>query len=108
MNPARRLLSTVLTCEAIVVALVIPVAVAVQGVDGATAGIVCGGLAVLCLLTAGVLRFPWGVAAGTVVQVLVLATGFMVSTMFILGVVFGALWATAIWLGRQAEKARAQ
>ncbi|MFI6521080.1 DUF4233 domain-containing protein [Spirillospora sp. NPDC050679] len=108
MNPARRLLSTVLTCEAIVIALAVPVAVAVQKVDGATAGVVCGGLAVLCLLTAGLLRFPWGVALGTVVQVLMLATGFMVSTMFILGVVFGALWATAIWLGRKAESAQAQ
>ncbi|MFD0687551.1 DUF4233 domain-containing protein [Actinomadura fibrosa] len=107
-NPARRLLATVLACEAIVIALAIPVAITVLDVDGATAGGVCGGLAVACLLMAGLLRFPWAVAAGSVLQVLIVATGFMVPTMFFLGVVFGALWATGIWMGRKAESAGAR
>ncbi|HEY8482838.1 MAG TPA: DUF4233 domain-containing protein [Spirillospora sp.] len=102
-NPARRLFATVLACEAIVIALAIPVAVSVIHVDGATAGAVCGGLAVVCLVLAGLLRFSWAVPAGTVVQALIIATGFMVPAMFFLGVVFGALWATAIWLGRKAD-----
>lgn len=105
-NPARRLLATVLGCEAIVIALAIPVAVSVGDVDGATAGGVCGGLAVVCLLVAGLLRFPWAVSVGTVLQVLIFATGFMVPAMFFLGVVFGALWATAIWMGRKARSAQ--
>ncbi|MGK5558465.1 DUF4233 domain-containing protein [Actinomadura kijaniata] len=107
-NPARRLLATVLTCEAVVIALAIPVAVAVQKVDGALAGAVCGGLAVACLLAAGLLRFPWGVTVGTVLQVAIFATGLMVPTMFFLGVLFGALWGTAIWMGRKAENAQAR
>ncbi len=101
-NPARRLLATVLACEAIVIALAIPVAVTVLEVDGGTAGLVCGGLAVVCVLMAGLLRFPWAVPAGTVLQVLIIATGFMVPTMFFLGAVFGALWATGIWMGHKA------
>ncbi|WP_075022741.1 DUF4233 domain-containing protein [Actinomadura madurae] len=105
-NPARRLLATVLACEAIVIALAIPVAVTVLDVDGATAGGVCGGLAVVCVVMAGLLRFPWVVPVGTVLQVLVIATGFMVPAMFFLGVVFGALWATAIWLGRKVGSAQ--
>lgn len=105
-NPVRRLFATVLGCEAVVIALAIPVAVSVMDVDGATAGAVCGGLAVACLLLAGLLRFPWAVAAGTVLQVLIVATGFMVPAMFFLGVVFGALWATAFWMGRKAESAQ--
>ncbi|SPT49461.1 Uncharacterised protein [Actinomadura madurae] len=105
-NPARRLLATVLACEAIVIALAIPVAVTVLDVDGATAGGVCGGLAVVCVVMAGLLRFPWAVPVGTVLQVLVIATGFMVPAMFFLGVVFGALWATAIWLGRKVGSAQ--
>lgn len=100
-NPARRLFATVLACEAIVIALAIPVAVTVLDVDGATAGGVCGGLALACVVLAGLLRFPWAVPAGTVLQVLIIATGFMVPAMFFLGVVFGALWGTAIWLGRK-------
>jgi hypothetical protein len=105
-NPARRLFATVLACEAIVIALAIPVAVSVLDVDGATAGGVCGGLALACLVMAGLLRFPWAVPAGTVLQVLIIATGFMVPAMFFLGALFGALWGTAIWLGRKAAAAQ--
>ncbi|MEU8346146.1 Protein of unknown function [Actinomadura meyerae] len=105
-NPARRLFATVLACEAIVIALAIPVAVAVLDVDGAVAGGVCGSLALACLVMAGLLRRPWAVPAGTVLQVLLIATGFMVPVMFFLGVVFGALWGTAIWLGRKAASAQ--
>lgn len=105
-NPARRLFATVLACEAIVIALAIPVAVAVLDVDGAVAGGVCGSLALACLVLAGLLRRSWAVPAGTVLQVLLIATGFMVPVMFFLGVVFGALWWTAIWLGRKAASAQ--
>ncbi|MQY06216.1 DUF4233 domain-containing protein [Actinomadura macrotermitis] len=108
MRGPRALLATVLVCEAIVIALAIPVAVAVLKVDGGLAGLVCGGLAVVCVLMAGLLRFPWGVAAGSVLQVAVIATGFMVPTMFGLGILFGVLWAGSIWLGRKAEKAQAR
>ncbi|MBT2213556.1 DUF4233 domain-containing protein [Actinomadura sp. NEAU-AAG7] len=107
-DPVRRLLATVLACEAVVIALAIPVAVAVLDVSGGTAGAVCGGLAVVCLLMAGLLRFSWAVPAGTVLQVLVIATGFMVPTMFFLGALFGALWGTAIWMGRKAREAAAR
>ncbi|GAA0561298.1 DUF4233 domain-containing protein [Actinomadura livida] len=107
-NPARTLFATVLACEAIVIALAIPVAVSIMDVDGGTAGAVCGGLAVACLVMAGLLRFPWAVAAGTVLQVLIIATGFMVPAMFFLGAVFGALWGTAIWLGRKAAAVQAR
>jgi hypothetical protein len=103
-NPVRRLYATVLACEAIVIALAIPVAVAVLDVSGATAGAVCGGLAVLCLLMAGLLRFRWSFAAGSVLQVAIIATGFMVPAMFFLGVLFGALWLTAFWMGRKVER----
>lgn len=98
-----RLLATVLSCEAIVLALAIPVAVAVQDVDGAVAGLVCGGLAVACVVMAGLLRFRWSLVAGAVLQLLIIAAGFMVPTMFILGVLFAALWLTAIWLGHKVE-----
>ncbi|GAA3974334.1 DUF4233 domain-containing protein [Actinomadura viridis] len=107
-NPARRLLSTVLGCEAVVIGLATPVAIAVLKVDGALAGLVCGGLAVLCVVVAGMLRFPWAVPVGTVLQVLIIATGFMVPTMFFLGALFGLMWGTAIWMGRKAQSVSAR
>ncbi|MFC0038602.1 DUF4233 domain-containing protein [Actinomadura rayongensis] len=103
----RALLSAVLASEAIVIALAIPVAISIQDVDAGLAGGVCGGLAVLCLLVTGLLRRPWGVQAGTVLQVAILLTGFLVPTMFFLGVLFGALWATSLWMARKAEAVQA-
>jgi hypothetical protein len=103
----RALLSAVLASEAIVIALAIPVAISVLDVAGGLAGGVCGGLAVLCLLVTGLLRRPWGVRAGTVLQVAILLTGFLVPTMFFLGVLFGALWATSLWMARKAEAVQA-
>jgi hypothetical protein len=108
MNAARRLFATILACEAVVIGLAIPVAITVGDVDAGTAGLVCGGLAVVCLVMAGLLRFPWAVAAGTVLQLLIIATGFMVPTMFFLGALFAALWGTAIWMGRRTEQAGAR
>ncbi|SEG62802.1 Protein of unknown function [Thermomonospora echinospora] len=102
------LLAAVLASEAVVIGLAIPVAVTVQQVDARIAGPVCGGLAVLCLLLAGMVRRRWAVAAGSVLQVLMVAAGFMVGTMFFLGALFGALWVTAIWLGRKVENAGAR
>jgi hypothetical protein len=104
----RRLLAAVLVCEAIVIGLAIPVAISVSGTDAAPAGIVGGTLALACVLLAGLLRFPWAVIAGGVLQVVMIATGFVVPTMFILGVVFGALWGTTIWLGRKVEGTEAR
>lgn len=99
----RRLCAAVLACEAIVIALAIPVAISVVHADAKTAGIAGGALAIVSVLLAGLLRFRWAFVAGGVLQLVVIATGFVVPTMFFLGVVFGVLWATAIWLGRKAE-----
>jgi hypothetical protein len=97
----------VLVCEALVIALAIPVAISVSHADAAVAGTAGGAAAVLALLLAGSLRFRWAYVAGSALQILVIATGFVVSAMFILGVIFGALWITAIWLGRSVESREA-
>lgn len=101
----RRLGATVLGMEAIVAGLVTPVAITVGGVRPAlavTAGI---GLAVLCVVAAGLLKRPVGYIAGSVVQVLAICTGFVVTAMFFLGAIFAALWITAIIVARRVEGA---
>jgi hypothetical protein len=103
----RRLCATVLACEAIVIGLSIPVAISIAGANGGQAGAVGGGLAAGCLLVAGLLRYRWAYVAGTIIQILAIATGVVVSVMFFLGVLFGVLWFTAIWMGRRVEEARA-
>lgn len=98
----RRLGSSVLGMEAIVAGLVTPVAIN-SGVPTGLAVTIGLGLAVLCVLVCGLLKRPFGYVAGTVVQVLAIATGFFVPTMFFLGVVFAALWITAIFVARRVE-----
>jgi hypothetical protein len=104
----KRLCAVILTLQAVVTALSIPVAITVAHADGATAGIVGGGLALAGVIIAGLLRYRWAYVAGTVLQILVIATGFVVTTMFFLGVIFAVLWGTAIWLGRRVENAPAR
>ena len=66
------------------------------------------GLAALCLLAAGMLGRPLGYPLGWAVQVLSIALGFMVTAMFLLGVVFAALWATAYFLGARIDEEKAE
>lgn len=55
-------------------------------------------LAVLLLATCAVLTRPWGYAAGWILQLLVLATGFFVPLMFLVGALCVAAW----WYGLRA------
>ncbi|QNN54793.1 DUF4233 domain-containing protein [Nocardioides mesophilus] len=62
------------------------------------------GLALLCVVAAGLLRRPGGYLLGWAVQVLSIGLGFLVPAMFFLGVVFGALWAGAYFLGERIDR----
>jgi hypothetical protein len=104
----RRLCAAILLLEAIAFGLATPVLASVEDVGTATALWVGLGLAVGCLLVSGLLRYPWGLWLGWAVQVAAIAVGFVVTTMFFLGAIFLALWATAYVLGRKIEVERAQ
>ncbi|MEW9552978.1 DUF4233 domain-containing protein [Nonomuraea sp. NPDC050783] len=101
----RRLGASVLGMEAIVAGLVTPVAITIGGVAPALAVTVGIGLAVLCVVAAGLLKKPFGYVLGSVAQVLAIATGFLVTAMFFLGAIFAALWITAIIVARRVEGA---
>lgn len=104
----RRLCAAILSLEAIALGLSTPVMISVAGVPTTVALWVGIGLAVACLLVAGLLRFAWAYWLGWAVQVAAIALGFEVRTMFFLGAVFLALWATAYFLGRKIEVERAE
>lgn len=104
----RAIAASVLVFEAVIVVLAIPVAIALGDVDGSTAGIVGGTLALLCVVTAGLLRYPWGYAVGWVLQGLLVASGFVVTAMFILGPLFALLWFVGLRVGRRGEEVRAE
>jgi hypothetical protein len=94
-----------LCMQGLVIALAIAVAVSVEHVNATTAALIGGGLAVACLVVAGLLRYPWAYVVGSVLQVLVFATGIWVPAMFVLGVIFGALWFGSIRMARRVERA---
>jgi len=94
----------ILLLEAVVVALSIPVALTAAG-RGALAAWVLAVLALLLVLASGVVRRPRGLAIGWVLQLLVLAAGFIVPAMFALGVVFMIVWWTAVHFGARADRA---
>jgi len=101
----KRLLVTVLSMEAVIVLLAIVPAKQLGHVSAGTAGAVCGAIAVVALLLCGYVgRGKGALYAGSVFQALVIASGVLVSAMYILGGIFTALWFTGIWLGRKWER----
>lgn len=99
----RRFCATMLVFEAVVFVCAAPVAQSVAGVDLATAWLVGGGLALFALLLCGFLRFTWAYYLGSAFQLAVIGSGFVVSVMFFVGVVFAGLWVAALWCGRIAH-----
>jgi Protein of unknown function (DUF4233) len=107
----RQLCGTVLIMEAIVIGLAIPVAIVGEHANRGVAGGIGGGLAICALLIGGVVgrpRMGWALWAGTVLQALVIAAGVVVPAMYVLGVIFAALWVTGIWLVRRHETPKPQ
>ncbi len=101
----KRLLVTVLSMEAVVALLAIVPAKQLGHASGSSAGAVCGAIAIIALALCGYVgRGRGALYAGSVFQVLVIASGVLMSAMYILGAIFAALWFTGIWLGRKWEQ----
>ncbi|GHA56821.1 membrane protein [Streptomyces tauricus] len=74
----------------------------------ATVWTVSGTAMVLCLLLCGMITRPGGVQLGWALQILLIASGFVVPVMFFLGAVFAALWWASVHYGRKVEEAKAR
>lgn len=106
-SPRRGMCAAVLSLEAITLGLTAPVMITVADVDTGTALGVALGLAVACVLVAGLLRAEWAYGLGWVIQLGAIGLGVVVPLMFFLGSVFALLWGTAYFLGRKIERERA-
>ncbi len=104
----RRLAGVVLGTQGLAVFFGALVARALAAADGSPTSntpLVLGSLlAVLCILDAGLLRRPWGITLGWVLQIATLATAFVVPEMLIVGLLFGALWLTALVQGHAMDE----
>ena len=106
MKQLRQLCGTVLIMEAVFIGLAIAPAIVLEHLSRGVAGGVGGGLAVCALVLSGLVGRPgmgWALWAGTVLQALVIAAGVVVPAMYVLGVIFAALWVTGIWLARRMQ-----
>jgi hypothetical protein len=66
-----------------------------------------GGALVLALvLAAGILRWPGGYVAGSVLQLPVLAAGLVIPAMFVVGGIFVLLWVASLRLGGRIDRER--
>lgn len=100
----RRLASSVLAMEFVVFWLAIIVAVVMSHVSLAAAVPVGAALALGCAVVAARIKRPWALRAGWVLQVLAVACGFVVPTMFIVGPIFLLLWFAALRVADSAMK----
>lgn len=64
-------------------------------------------IAILFLLTPGLLKKKSGWILGTILQFLMIGYAVVVPSLAFLAVIFGALWVAAIVVGRKGEAARA-
>ena len=107
-SPRRGMCAAVLSLEAITLGLTTPVMISVADVAVGTACAVGLGLALACVLVAGMLRSEWAYALGWAIQVGAIGLGVVVPMMFFLGAIFALLWGTAYFLGRKIERERAE
>jgi hypothetical protein len=107
-SPRRTLAAATVSLEAFVVFFAGLVAKDLSSLSTGAALAIFGGLAVACLLTAGLLRRPWGYGLGWLVQAAAVATGFWVPVMFFLGALFAVLWFVALRQGARIERERAE
>lgn len=104
----KRLCGTVLGMEAVLVALCIVPAMVLQHVSGAVAGGIGGGIAIAAIVLAGFVgKRAWALIAGSILQFLVIAAGVVLPAMYVLGVIFTALWFGGIKLARKWEATEA-
>lgn len=64
-------------------------------------------VAILCILTPGVLRKPWGYWLGWAIQAMLLASGFWLWGMFLVAGLTTSMWIWALIAGGTIDKARA-
>ncbi|MEZ3160837.1 DUF4233 domain-containing protein [Microbacterium sp. BWT-B31] len=72
-------------------------------------GIVAGAvIAVLMLVTSGLLRYRWAIGLGWVLQVVVALGGLLVPALILIALIFGAMWGYATIKGAALDRRNAR
>lgn len=106
-NPKRMMAASTLVAEALLVFFATLTALALDR-PNQTRYLVAGGVvALLCVLCAGMLRRSSGYRLGWVLQLVIIASGFVVPMMFFIGAAFAVIWFFAIRVGSRIEREQA-
>lgn len=101
-----RVAAALLTLEALVFVLAIPVMISVADLRAEVAVPLGLGAVVAALVAAGLCRRGRiGYVAGSMVQVLAVAGGFIVPVMFAIGGIFAVLWIVLMRIGPRVDAA---
>ncbi|MFB7910432.1 DUF4233 domain-containing protein [Kitasatospora sp. NPDC056076] len=103
----RTLCSSTLIGEALLVLFAALVAMQLSSVSTATVWIVSGIAMALCIALCGMINRPGAVQIGWALQIGLIASGFVLPTMFGLGVVFAGLWWCSVHYGRKVDEFKA-
>ncbi|MFI6623816.1 DUF4233 domain-containing protein [Streptomyces sp. NPDC050528] len=104
----RTLCSSTLIGEFFVIGFAGLVAMKDPDLTASTVWTVCGIAMFLSVALCGVVTRPGGIALGWALQVALIASGFVVPSMFFLGAVFAALWWASVHYGRKIDEAKAR
>ena len=103
--------SSTLTLEALVVVFA---GLALFGKHGLMEGgglpylLTCVVIGVGMILACAFLRYPWGIALGWSLQVVMIALGILEPMMYFVGGLFGCIWAYGIIKGKQMDRENVQ
>lgn len=103
----RTLCASTLIGEIMVIGLTGLVAMRQSDLSDGTIWGVSGAAMVLCVLVCGMLGRPGAVHVGWGLQVALIASGFVVPSMFFLGAIFAGLWWASVHYGRIVDVAKA-
>jgi hypothetical protein len=105
-STTESLLSIVLGLEAVLMFFVTLAAFGLKAVPAVTAFAGGGALLVALVLTAGLLRFRWGLWLGWALQAVLVATGILLPIMYFIAAGFVAIWVYCFIKGRQIDRLR--
>ncbi|MHC0434008.1 DUF4233 domain-containing protein [Streptomyces sp. O3] len=104
----RTLCASTLIGEFFVIGFAGLVAMKEPDLTTATVWTVCGVAMALSVLLCGMLTRPGGVQLGWALQIALIASGFVIPTMFFLGACFAGLWWASVHFGRKIDEAKAR
>ena len=113
-KPRRRrsttesLLSIVLILEAAMLFFATLTVFGLKALDPVAAFAGGGALILLTVIVSALVRWSWGVWLGWVLQAVILATGFLIPIMFVVGGGFVVLWVWCFLRAREIDRQRAE